>query len=89
MVLALTLGSAAGAATPSEARSAAVAWLLDHETPSLDYRARAIRALAAAGLNVTQAASDLLALATGDGWGVVEGSGVTSYGHHASAGADK
>jgi hypothetical protein len=124
VVAALAVGGAAGAATPSHARSAAVAWLerhqsgdgswgsgeeralvtaeallalaraerggsiaakraaawlLNHETPSLDYRARAIRALAAADVNVARAASDLVALATGTGWGVVAGSGVTSY----------
>lgn len=63
----------------STAAKRAQAWLLNHETPSLDYRARAIRALAASGVNVTQAASDLVALASTYGWGVVEGSGVTSY----------
>lgn len=54
----------------------AIGWLASQEYESLDHRARAVRALAAAGVNV----SGLADFGDGpDGWGVVSAEGVTSY----------
>lgn len=54
----------------------AIGWLASQEYESLDHRARAVRALAAAGVNV----SGLADFEPGpDGWGVVSAEGVTSY----------
>lgn len=64
----------------SVAASRAKGWLLNHQTTSTDYRARAVRALDAAGVDVVEAAQGVRDAATTKGWGPVAGSrGVTSY----------
>jgi hypothetical protein len=65
----------------SAAANRAQAWLFDHETGSLDYRARAVRALDEVGVNVSGRATALNALggAAGAGFGPVSEKGITSY----------
>lgn len=54
------------------------AWLLNHEPASVDFRARALRGLAAAGVDVDEAAQRLSSLAAIDGWGLTAQSAVNS-----------
>jgi hypothetical protein len=64
----------------SLAAQRAKSWLLHNETTSLDARARAIRALKAAGANVNSAASALRDLgSSSSGFGLVSVAGITSY----------
>ena len=57
----------------------AVAWLRNQEGPSLDYRARGVRALESGGVDAQREAQLLSDLASSAGWGLVSGAGVTSY----------
>ncbi len=58
----------------------AIGWLRSHELASVDGRARAVRALAAAGAATSAEADALADLAVASpGWGVAGGGGVTSY----------
>jgi len=125
LVLTILLGEPSGAATLSQARSSAIAWLeshqnpdgawgsgetqplvtaeavlalakaeraagaparraqtwlLNHEYASLDYRARAIRALAVSGVDVFLDAKALHDMgAAAEGWGLTSERGLTSY----------
>jgi hypothetical protein len=54
-------------------------WLLNQETPAHDYQARAVRALANAGVDVQQRAQALDQLGSSTtGWGPMVGAGITS-----------
>jgi hypothetical protein len=75
-LLALAKAGRAG----GSAAQRAVGWLASQQFEGLDLRARAARALAAAGAPALDRAAALAALnASGDGWGPVGGDGVTSY----------
>lgn len=76
-LLALSWTNRAGGVAAQRAKS----WLLNLETESIDYQARAIRALAALGIDVSTEAQALLDVAPSAalGWGPVSGDGVTSY----------
>ncbi|MCC6642161.1 MAG: thrombospondin type 3 repeat-containing protein, partial [Deltaproteobacteria bacterium] len=74
----LALAKAGRAGGP--AAEQAIAWLRSHEYAAIDYRARAIRAVAAAGVNAASAAGDLVAIgAASTGWGTIMGGATNSY----------
>ncbi|MCP5056775.1 MAG: hypothetical protein GY937_08645 [bacterium] len=74
-LLALEKAGQGGTVAASRAKS----WLLNGQAPSLDYQARAIRALEETGVDMKARAMTLDSQANGNGWGGVAGARATSY----------